>query len=83
MSLYKIIQTVNGHMVATQPADIFAWVEANNRSVVRINTNRRNRAELQGQPVISGLCGPMYDGEMGGVPVIRYEGSASNDILSR
>jgi hypothetical protein len=31
---------------------------------------------------VEGFCGPMYDGESNGVPIIRYEEQATNDFLS-
>lgn len=41
------------------------------------------RRELQDQPYIKGLCGPIYDGtDIGGRPVIRYETQELYDILS-
>lgn len=40
------------------------------------------RAELQGAPIIKGLCGPMYDGERDGAAVIRYETRGIYDALS-
>ncbi len=36
---------------------------------VGVNSNPRQRAELQGAPVFANLCGPMYDGP----GFIRYE----------
>jgi hypothetical protein len=81
---YKIVQTISGTMIATCPSDIVAWAEASERRVVGLATSKRLRNELQGQPIISGLCGPMWDGydAISGKPVIRYEDQASNDILS-
>ena len=38
---------------------------------------------LQGQPKIKGLCGPMYDGEINGRPVIRYETWSVYDMMSK
>lgn len=35
--------------------------------------NDTGREELQGQPKLFGLTGPMYNGEIDGLPVIRYE----------
>lgn len=35
--------------------------------------NDTDREELQGQPKLLGLAGPMYNGEIDGLPVIRYE----------
>lgn len=83
MQVYKIVQTVAGRMVATTPTDIYAWAEINGRAVYHPAVNLRLRPELQLQPRIQGFCGPMWDGEVNGVPVIRYEDSASNDTLSR
>ncbi len=38
---------------------------------------------LRGQPKIKGLCGPMYDGEINGRPVIRYETWSVYDAMSK
>jgi hypothetical protein len=71
---YKIVQMVAGRMVATCPSDIEAWAEVNGRAVIGCNNTKCHRAELQGQPWIRGLYGPMYDGvNAKGQPVIRYE----------
>lgn len=51
-------------------------------NTVKLNTNHRQRAELQGMPIVGSLCGPMWGGVRDGVPCIRYEDSRSNDILS-
>lgn len=40
------------------------------------------RLELQGQPRLEGLYGPMYDGEENGAAVIRYESPEVYRILS-
>jgi hypothetical protein len=61
--LYNIVQAVEGTLVSTHPTDILAWAEINDREVYGYNFNRHNRSELQGQPKISGLLGPMYDAE--------------------
>lgn len=41
------------------------------------------RVELRGQPCLVGLCGPMWGGMDGDVPIIRYEDQAAADRLSR
>jgi hypothetical protein len=82
---YKIIQTINGTMVATEPRDIYAWAMALGRktSYIPDRMARYLRSELRNQPRIEGLCGPMYDGIDGsGKPVVRYEDQASNNALS-
>jgi hypothetical protein len=43
----------------------------------KLNQNARHRAELQGQPVFSGLAGPMWDGD-----AIRYEDARACQALS-
>ena len=40
------------------------------------------RLELQGQPYLKALRGPMYDGEENGAAVIRYESPEVYEILS-
>jgi hypothetical protein len=80
---FKIVQMVGDRIVVTYPTDIEAWARINNRRITGFNDNPRQRIELQGQPRISGFCGPMYDSHVNGGAVIRYEDSASNDILSR
>jgi|GEM_PF-6161418 hypothetical protein len=75
---YKIVQIVDGHMIVTQPTDIFAWAAAAGVDVIKLNDNPRHRAELQGQPVLSRFCGPMWDCNN----TIRYEDQAANDRLS-
>jgi hypothetical protein len=44
-----------------------------NFKVVGYNRNTHNREELQGQPKLAGLNGPMYNGTKDGKVVIRYE----------
>jgi hypothetical protein len=81
---YKIVQRVNGQFICTEPRDIYAWASAIDRktSYIPDRSARYLRPELRNQPRIEGFCGPMYDGEVNGVPVIRYEDQATNDILS-
>ncbi|MCC6314804.1 MAG: hypothetical protein IT337_12420 [Thermomicrobiales bacterium] len=74
---YRIVQNVDGSFIVTEPADIFAWADIAGIEIVRLNSNPRQRAELQGQPVLKSFCGPMWDGD-----AIRYEDQRSNDILS-
>lgn len=47
-----------------------------------VNTNRSNRAELQGQPKLEGLLGPMWGGRKGDVVTIRYETSETYRQMS-
>lgn len=72
---YKIVQKVAGKFVTTRPTDIRAWAEVNDRKCAELSERRRSvlREELQYQPKIEGLLGPMYDGLEEGNPVVRYE----------
>lgn len=75
---YKIVQSVEGQLVVTEPNDVFAWAEVAGLKFVRLNKNPRQRAELQDQPVFAGLVGPTYDGP----DCIRYEDREAYATLS-
>lgn len=49
---------------------------------VGVNKRTSTREELQGQPLLDGVLGPMYDGVLDGKVVIRYEDQAVYDLLS-
>jgi hypothetical protein len=44
---------------------------------------RHLKPELQGQPVIDGLCGPMWGDRKGDVVTVRYEDWETYNLLSR
>jgi hypothetical protein len=70
-------------MLATTTSDIVAWAEANGFTAYWPKRNLRVRRELQLQPSIAGLVGPMYDGtDANGLPVIRYEDQKSYNVPS-
>lgn len=75
---YQIVQSVDGEFIVTNPTDIIAWAEVAGIEITGINSNPRQREELQGQPKLKGFCGPMY----GGPGVIRYEDIATYRSLS-
>ena len=79
--IYKIVQKVNDQFVVTNPKDIYAWAEANDRPVRGVEKNPGRRLELQGQPRITGLLGPMWDGYLNDEPVVRYEDRAVYALL--
>ena len=74
---YRIVQNVDGEWITSEPTDIIAWANVTGRTIVGYMNRPKVRAELQGQPMFSDLCGPMWDGD-----AIRYEDQRSNDILS-
>jgi hypothetical protein len=71
-------------LVFPQPKDINAWAQAFGRQISGAVLNPRLRRELQDQPKIEGLCGPMYDGVDNGfgLPVARYEDQQTYGYLS-
>lgn len=72
-------------VVKTNGAEEMSIEELNNKYVVSDYIERpRLREELQGQPIIDDLCGPMYDGKNeNGAVRIRYEDWEVYDLLSR
>lgn len=76
-------------VVTMRPGDRFEQQVFNSREELlkvyeqagTLSDNLR-RLELQGQPRLEGLYGPMYDGEENGAAVIRYESPEVYRILS-
>jgi hypothetical protein len=59
---YRLIQSINRQLIMEFDADDFlAAMEVRGFQLVKLNANPRQRAELQGQPIFSTLCGPMWD----------------------
>ena len=75
--IYKVV-TENG-------VEMFDTVEELLDVYIQINTVTRPsvREELQGQPILEGLLGAMYDGMKDGKHVIRYESQQAYNTLSR
>lgn len=78
MKPYKIVQSVEGRFIETRPTDIVAWANVAGVEITGENHNKRQRAQLQGQPTLKGFFGPMWDGDC-----VRYEDETTNDIMSR
>jgi len=51
--------------------------------VIGIHCKDYTREELQGQPKLAGLLGPMYDEDPEGNFIARYESQPAYSILSR
>lgn len=81
--IYKIVQQIGGRFVETNPEDIWEWAQANCRPIRTVEKSPARRAELQGQPHIAGLVGPMFDGYKNNEAVIRYEDGPTNEFMSR
>lgn len=76
----KLIQVVDGAPLVgcTVTLDnILPAFEVRGFQMIGLNENPRQRAELQGWPIFSGLCGPMWNGDS-----VRYETQEANDIFS-
>lgn len=67
---YRLIQAVEGRMVATEVNgdNIYATMDIRGYEFAGLNNNHRQRIELQGQPIFKGVAGPMWDGD-----AVRYE----------
>lgn len=78
---YRLVQNVEGQFIVTEfdkGLDAFlAAMQVRDFQFVKLNSNPRQRIELQGEPVFSGLAGPMWDGD-----AVRYEDQKSYNILS-
>lgn len=84
MRKYQLVQNVEGQMIETifDGMNLVDGLEFRGFVLTGFNRNPRQRAELQGEPKFSGLCGPMWGGHRDGVPMIRYEDKAAYDTLS-
>lgn len=80
MAPTRLIHCVDGEMLRTDfgpEVDVIAAMEIRGYQFTKLNDNPRQRAELQGAPKFSNLCGPMWDGD-----AIRYEDPAAYAALS-
>jgi hypothetical protein len=75
----RLVQCVAGELVVAvvSMANIEDAFAARGFVKCGININPAQRAELQGAPRFTSLCGPMWDGN-----ALRYEDSGANDRLS-
>ena len=81
MMQYQFVFTVDGRVMATEFSDnnVYSAMEVRGHNFVRMENGRHLREELRGQPVFSGVFGPMY----GGPGCVRYETHEAYEILSR
>lgn len=72
-TLYRIVSKQdNGRFKTIETTDLSGY------EITGTHSSPSTRAELQGQPIIRGFLGPMYDGN-----AIRYECKASYEALSK
>jgi len=74
---YKIVRCIEGSYIVDWTDDVIAYAEIRGMLVTGRLARPKVREELQGQPYISGLVGPMWDGDC-----IRYEDQTTNDHMS-
>ena len=76
---YRLVRRVEEQFVVEEfdQGQLLPAMEARGFTPSHLNTNHRQRPELQGQPIFGALCGPMWDGD-----AVRYEDTAANDVLS-
>lgn len=76
--LFRIVELTENGWQQIETTDLSAWIIGRpDVEVTGTNTNRRQRAELQDQPLLKGFVGPMWDGN-----AVRYENPEANDRLS-
>ena len=78
---YKLVQMVDGQMIASEFTDdnLIEAMEVRGFVQTEINWSSAHRVELRGKPIFKGLAGPMWDGPGS----IRYEDWDSYQVLSR
>jgi hypothetical protein len=75
---FRIVELTKDGWKQTETTDLMSWMIGRPDVEITGTLNRKGpRAELQGQPYLSGFAGPMWDGD-----AIRYENSEANDRLS-
>ena len=78
-TIYQVVGKVQGNLkTSTFTREILEQIF----EVQGINKNSRQRIELQDQPKLKGMFGPMYNGMENGNHIIRYESSEVFKILS-
>jgi hypothetical protein len=71
---YQIACTTNAACYDLEWTEFMKHLAHKGIAINGIETNFRLREQLQGQPNLSGFCGPMWGGRDGsGTPRIRYE----------
>lgn len=77
--IYQVVAKVEGQLRSASftRQSLEDWYE-----VIGTHCNHRTRKELQGQPVLKGYMGPMYNGMQDGSHVIRYESKEAFERLS-
>jgi hypothetical protein len=77
---YQFVHVIEGQLVSVEVSSdgVYGWAKANGYEFLKANSNKAHRPELQGQPIFSGLAGPMWNGNN----VIRYESPEAYEICS-
>lgn len=81
-TVYKVVRMVDGRFVSTITNDIMVWTKMKGYGFSSFNVNDYCRRELLGQPKFRGLIGPIFDGYVSDVAVVRYECPAYYEAMS-
>lgn len=83
--IYRFVQLVEGSWIVTDfTADnVVPAMSIRGHEYTGPCTRKQLRTELQGQPMFSGINGPMWGGEEIGGYVVRYESRDAYDRLSK
>ena len=82
--IYRFVQCVDGVWITNDftEENVVCAMSVRGHEFTGPCTRKQLRSELQGQPMFSGVLGPMWGGEEIGGAVIRYESSEAYDKLS-
>lgn len=81
---YRLVSQVDGRLIVDNftPDNVIPAMSVRGFEHNGPCTRKSLRPELQGQPMFTGVCGPMWGGVENGVSVIRYETTAAYRTLS-
>ena len=76
---YRLVQTIENRLIVSEfdSDNILPAFEVRGLVLRGTNDNQRHRKELQGQPIFTGVLGPMWDGD-----AVRYEDQQTYNTLS-
>lgn len=81
-ALYRVVGLPGGPVHEFTAEQLFPALEVRGHRHSGFSKSLALRQELRGRPQFEGLCGPMFDGFVGDLPVVRYETPAMNAALS-
>ena len=84
MAIYQFITATEEGFGKVETDDLDQWLADNDAQITGYQRTTSIRAELAGQPKISGFHGPAWgDYAANGEPILRYEDAETNRQLSQ